>query len=81
MRGGAVEAVGADVVARQADGFDKRLEFGELERVQAELVRNQLHHALVLGRIGDGIGLDAFVIQRPTISPSSSAVRRQRRTC
>ena len=32
--------------------------------MESELVGDGVHHPLVLGRVGDGIGLDAFVVER-----------------
>ena len=42
----------ADLIARQADSPDQRLEFGELQGVKSELLRDPLDHLFVLGRIG-----------------------------
>ena len=64
MRRVAVEAVRANLVAGQADGPDEGLQFGELQGMESKLVGDGVHHALVLGRVGDGISFDAFIVER-----------------
>ena len=53
----------ADLIARQADSPDQRFEFGELQGVESELLRDPVNHLFVFGRVGCGIHLHALVVK------------------
>ena len=53
----------ANLIARQANSPDQRFEFGELQGVESELLRDPINHLFVLGRVGCGIHLHTLVVK------------------
>ena len=58
----AIEAVGADLAFGHANGLDKILEFGKLQRGQSQTTGYLLHHLLIFRRVGSGIAFQMLLV-------------------